>query len=170
MFSIATFIILFGSWILFSGKFDLFHLSLGVVSCLIVAVISSDLLFNDRKKGFADRIGECIRFLGYSFWLFYQVLLANFHVIGLAISPTRMEKSLDPHIFTFTTSLKTDFAKFVLANSITLTPGTVTIRIDGTTFYVHAISREAAGDLVGDDSMSEMERRVAHVFEGGMGK
>ncbi len=169
MFSIATFIILFGSWIILSGKFDLFHLALGLISCLIVAVISSDLLFNDRRKGFVERITESFRFFCYCFWLLYQILLANLHVIGIAISPTRMEKSLDPHIFTFTTSLKTDFAKFVLANSITLTPGTVTIRIDGSTFYVHAISHAAAGDLIGDDSMSEMERRIAHVFEGGAG-
>lgn len=169
MFSIATFIILFMCWVLFSGKFDLFHLALGFISCLIVAVISSDLLFNDRKKGFSERIIECFRFIGYSFWLLYQILLANLHVIGLAVSPTRMEESLDPHIFTFTTSLKTDFARFVLANSITLTPGTVTIRIDGDTFYVHAISHAAAGDLIDDDSMSEMERRIAYVFEGGAG-
>ena len=63
------------------------------------------------------------------------------------------------------TSLKGDFAKFVLANSITLTPGTVTIRIYKDNFIIHAISKKAAGDLEGTKSMSEMERRVAWVFE-----
>ncbi len=77
-----------------------------------------------------------------------------------------MQRSLDPHIFTFTTSLKSEFAKFVLANSITLTPGTVTIRVHDDIFYIHAISREAAGDL-NEETMSEMEKRVAWVFEGG---
>jgi len=167
MYSIATFIIMFTCWILLSGKFDLFHLTLGTLSCLLVAIISSDLLFKHRRKGFGARLGEGFRFISYCGWLFYRIVLANLHVIGLAISPRQMEKSLDPHIFTFTTSLKTDFARFVLANSITLTPGTVTIRIHNNTFYIHAISRKAAGDLVEDDTMSEMERRVAWVFEGG---
>lgn len=97
----------------------------------------------------------------------HQIILANFHVIKLALSPRSLERDIDPHIFTFKTGLKTPFAKFVLANSITLTPGTVTIRIHGDTFYVHAISQKAMGDLADDEQMSEMEKRVAWVFEGG---
>ena len=157
---------MFGSWILFSGKFDLFHLSLGIFSCLIVTAISSDLLFKEHQKKFGSRIGELFRFISYCGWLLYQIFLANLHVVGLAVSPRKMEQSLDPYIFTFTTSLQTEFAKFVLANSITLTPGTVTIRVQKNTFIVHAISRKAAGDLP-EDEMSQMEKRVACVFEGG---
>ncbi len=167
MFALATFIIMFICWILLSGKFDLFHLALGVFSCLIVTILSDDLIFQERRKGFGTRLQETYRFVWYCGWLLYQILLANFHVIGLAISPRRMEKILDPHIFTFTTSLQSDFAKFVLANSITLTPGTVTIRIHQNIFYIHAISHKAAGDLIENDSMSEMEKRVAWVFESG---
>ena len=167
MYTLAAFVIMFMSWIILSGKFDLFHLGLGCITCLLVQVISNDILFIERRKGLVVRLREIFRFIYYFIWLFYKIVLANLHVIGLAISPQRMEKSLDPHIFTFTTSLKTDLAKFILANSITLTPGTVTIRIHNDTFYVHAISREAAGDLIEDDSMSEMEKRIAWVFETG---
>ena len=60
----------------------------------------------------------------------------------------------------FKTHLKTDFAKWVFANSITLTPGTVTIRIDDDEFYVHAISEYTAKGLEG-----EMEKRIAAVWE-----
>lgn len=165
MLSIATFTGLFIVWILLSGKFDLFHLALGALSCLLVTIISGDLLFQKRDKGVRERFAEALRFLSYCGWLFGQIILANFHVIGLALSPKRTKKELDPHIFTFTTSLQTEFAKFVLANSITLTPGTVTIRIHNQTFFIHSISKKAAGDLEGD-SMSEMERRIARVFEG----
>jgi len=157
---------MFGFWILFSGKFDLFHLSLGILSCLLVTVISSDLLFKQHQKKFGSRLGELFRFISYCGWLLYQIFLANLHVVGLAVSPRKMEQSLDPHIFTFTTSLQTEFAKFVLASSITLTPGTVTIRVHKNTFFIHAISHKAAGDLP-EDEMSQMEKRIAWVFEGG---
>lgn len=169
MFALATFITMFICWILLSGKLDLFHLSLGIISCLLVTVLSKDILFRTQRKGLFVRLGEGIRFISYCGWLLYQIILANFHVIGLAISPRPIEESLDPHIFTFRTSLKSEFARFILATSITLTPGTVTIRVHRSTFYIHAISRIAAGDLIEDEdqTMSEMEKRVAWVFEGG---
>lgn len=167
MHRILTFIFLFGFWLFLSGKFDLFHLSLGVISCLIVSFASSDLLFGDQQKSVTARLREAFRFIPYCAWLLYQIVLANMHVIGLALSPRLMNRHIDPHIFTFRTRLKTDFARFVLANSITLTPGTVTVRIDGDLFYVHAISRKAVGDLGEGEEMGEMERRIAWVFEGG---
>ncbi|MEN8256311.1 MAG: Na+/H+ antiporter subunit E [Thermodesulfobacteriota bacterium] len=165
MFGTATFILLFALWLLLSGKFDLFHLSLGALSCALVARLSSDLLFLERDKGFSRRIIEAGRFLGYFGWLLWQIVIANFHVIGLALSGRRMRNELAPHIFSFKTILRNDFSRFVLANSITLTPGTVTIRIHGDTLYVHAISQEAAGELADQEAISEMERRVAMVFE-----
>jgi len=165
MFYIFSFFILFIGWIQLSGKFDLFHLSLGVISCAFVAKISSDLFFQKKSKGLGARSGEAMRFIVYCFWLLYQIIIANIHVVALALSPKFMARNFDPHIFTFRTSLKTDFARFVLANSITLTPGTVTIRINKDIFFVHAISKQAAGDFTDQESMSVMERKVAWVFE-----
>jgi hypothetical protein len=83
-------------------------------------------------------------------------VLANIHMFKLAFAP---ESQLQPQIVRYRTGLKSDFEKFLLANSITLTPGTVTIKILGDTFYIHAISDFAAGGLDG-----EMERRIAHIF------
>lgn len=164
---VINFILLFTTWLLFSGKFDLFHLALGGVSCFIVAVFSTELLFENRQKGIAARLNEAGRFILFTGWLLYQIVLANIHVIKLALSTKALERDLDPHIFNFKTSLKTTFAKFVLANAITLTPGTVTIRIHGDMFYVHAISQKAMGDFANNEQMSEMEKKVAWVFEGG---
>ncbi|MEN8211067.1 MAG: Na+/H+ antiporter subunit E [Thermodesulfobacteriota bacterium] len=160
-----SFIILFFGWLLLSGKFDLFHMALGVISCILVTIISSELFFRQRQIGLSRRLGEAMRFVVYCFWLLYQIGIANLHVVALALSPKFMANNFHPHIFTFKTSLKGDFAKFVLANSITLTPGTVTIRIDNDIFIIHAISKKAAGDLAEKKSMSEMEQRVAWVFE-----
>ncbi len=165
MFSLMSFIILFFGWVLLSGKFDIFHITLGVISCSLISKVSSDLFFYQRQRGLGERLGEAMRFVAYCFWLLYQIVVANFHVVGLALSPKLMAKNFDPHIFTFTTSLKSEFARFVFANSITLTPGTVTIRIYKDVFFIHAISKKAAGDLAEKKSMSDMERRVAWVFE-----
>lgn len=163
MFGIATFCILFGMWIVMSGKFDLFHLILGVLSSSLVAWLSHDILFVERDKKLLARLTEAGRFCRYAVWLIGRVLVANLHVTALALSP-RATRRIDPRLFTFRTHLKTDFARFTLANSITLTPGTVTIRVHGDLFYIHAITPEAAGDLA-SDAVSEMERRVAQVFE-----
>ena len=167
MFTTLTFILLFGLWTILSGKFDIFHLSLGVLSSGLIAWLSHDLLFAEKEKGLVPRIAEGFRFLHYSVWLFYQIVVANIHVTILALSPTSIQRDLDPHVFSFKTQLKKDFSRFVLANSITLTPGTVTIRLHDDIFHVHAISRKAAGDLAASESVSEMERWVAWVFEGG---
>jgi multicomponent Na+:H+ antiporter subunit E len=166
MYHVLMFILMMLFWILMSGKLDPFHLILGAISSLIVAWSSTDLLFQDRGKSLAARLSEAVRFMLYACWLFWQIVLANFHVIYLALTPKPIKETLSPHIFNFKTTLQTDFARFVLANSITLTPGTVTIRVSEDIFLVHAITVKAAGDLQGG-SIREMERRVAWVFEKG---
>jgi len=153
---IYTFLIMFGFWIMLSGKFDLFHLALGVLSSALVSFLSADLLM---FKGGKNRLVTGVRFLMYLPWLLYQIVLSTMHVTFLALHP-RMKDQIDPTIVTFKTKLKTNIAKVALANSITLTPGTITVRIEDQVFYVHAISRKAAAGLPG-----EMEDRLARVFE-----
>ena len=155
---IFIFLLLYLTWVLFSGLFDAFHLSLGVISCGLVTWMSSDLLFGEREKPVGRRLVEGARLVGYFGWLLRQIVLANFAVLRLAVVPGAM-KEISPSIVHFKTRLKSDFAKVLLANSITLTPGTVTIRIVGDDFYVHAISRQAAAGLDG-----EMERRIARIY------
>jgi multicomponent Na+:H+ antiporter subunit E len=147
---------MFGFWILLSGKFDLFHLTLGVLSSALVSFLSADLFMYDQGK---NRLSTGFRFLLYIPWLLYQIVLSTLHVTFLALHP-KMKDRIDPTIVTFKTKLKTNIAKVALANSITLTPGTITIRIEDQVFYVHAISRKAAAGLPG-----EMEDRLANIFE-----
>jgi multicomponent Na+:H+ antiporter subunit E len=156
---IYTFLIMFGFWILLSGKFDLFHLTLGVLSSALVSFLSTDILMRDNRKH--DRLGITCRFICYIPWLLSQIVLSTLHVTYLALHP-KMTERIDPTIVTFKTKLQTTIAQVALANSITLTPGTITIRIEDGVFYVHAISRKAAAGLPG-----EMEDRLARVFERG---
>jgi multicomponent Na+:H+ antiporter subunit E len=156
---IYTFLIMFGFWIVLSGQLDMFHISLGLLSSALVSFLSGDILMLDAKKN--DRLAVAFRLICYIPWLLYQIALSTMHVAFLAIHP-RVRSQIDPTIVTFKTKLKTNVARVALANSITLTPGTITIRIDGDIFFVHAISRKAAAGLPG-----EMEDRISRVFERG---
>lgn len=149
---------LFAVWLVLSGLFDGFHIPLGVISCALVTWWSSDMLFADRSIGIRDRLRQTARVPGYALWLTGQIVVANIHVLKLALSP-RLQLELEPQLVRFRSGLKSDFEKFVLAQSITLTPGTVTMEIDGDEFVVHAISGEAAEGLTGP-----MAERVKRLF------
>ena len=152
-----TFIIMFGIWILLSGKFDAFHLTLGLISCAIVSYLSSDLLFPSLEiRGFW---GQCFRFARYIPWLMLQIMKANLHVLYLTFHP-RMAELIDPKIVRFRSRLESDLALVTFANSITLTPGTITVDVSTHgDFRVHAID-EASGDPL----PVEMEERIAKAF------
>ena len=152
-----AFFVLFSLWIILSGKFDLFHLSLGVISCLMVTLFSKDLLFPEPRA--AGSFGTWIRFIRYIPWLLYQIFMANLRVLYLVFHPKMMDL-IDPQIFRFQSRLKGDLSLVTFANSITLTPGTITVyvSIDGT-FTVHAIDKQSRESLPG-----EMERRIAKAF------
>ena len=96
------------------------------------------------------------RFALYLPWLIYQVVVANVHVAKLVLNPEKIH----PQVIRFKTKLKSDFSMVTLANSITLTPGTITMDIIDGEFIVHALSERVAVDLLSGD----MENRVAHIF------
>jgi multicomponent Na+:H+ antiporter subunit E len=138
-----------------SEKFDLFHLSLGVICTFIISYLSHDLLFANVRVGDIRVIVQ--RFIAYIPWLLYQIVTANLHVAYLALSPGM---PIDPQIIRFKSKLESDISFVTLANSITLTPGTVTMEIYDGEFVVHALSRKVADDL----NTGEMEDKVAHIF------
>lgn len=155
---LLTFILMFVSWILLSGMFDLFHLGLGVVSCALVAFFSSDLLF--QSVDFRQMRTQWPRFVLYIPWLLIEVFRANIHVMKLVFHP-RMMDVIDPGIIRFRSKLKGNIALVTFANSITLTPGTITVYMtDYGDFKVHVIDRASGASLPGD-----MENRIAKVFK-----
>lgn len=151
----GTTFILFIFWILLSGHFDLFHLTLGGLCAILVAYFFHDLLFVNVRVGDIRTI--VWRFIRYIPWLLGQILIANMHVAALVLRP---KMPIHPRIITFKTKLETDISRVTLANSLTLTPGTITIDIREGEFYVHALSHLVADELYG----GEMEDRVAHIF------
>lgn len=154
---LAVFCILAVFWVLLSGIFDAYHLTLGFLCCLLVAAVSHDLMFENMGSG--KKIATFVRFCAYVPWLMWQIVLANLHVAWLVLNP----KVIDPRVTRVKSKLESDFSKVTFGNSITLTPGTITMDIDGDDFYVHSLSKKVEDDLLSGD----MERRVAHVFDEG---
>jgi multicomponent Na+:H+ antiporter subunit E len=106
-------------------------------------------------------IAYLFRFVGYLPWLILKVCQANIHLLKLIFHP-RMMELIDPHIVTFQTNLRADLSITAMANSITLTPGTITVSADQEgRFRVHAIDRPSAEELPG-----KMGQKVQRVFEG----
>jgi multicomponent Na+:H+ antiporter subunit E len=153
--SLAVFLLLL--WLLLSGHFsEPLLLGLGVASVLLVVFIA-------RRKEVSDTEGHPIhlmfRALLYWPWLLKEVVVANIDV-AKAILKTPM--AIEPTVFTVTGLQKSELGLVIYANSITLTPGTVTVDLEDERLTVHALTK--AG-LEGVES-GEMNRRVARLEEG----
>ncbi|MFH2067714.1 MAG: Na+/H+ antiporter subunit E [Pseudomonadota bacterium] len=155
---ILTFVIAIATWIVLSGRFDMFHMSLGVMSCLIVSFFSHNLLFYNTD---IRRLPSAwLRFLHFLPWLIYQVFVANIHVMYLVFHPHMMDL-IDPRIIQFKSRLKHPMSHFIFANSITLTPGTVTVHVSLLGNYsVHAIDALSGEALPGD-----MEEKISRILD-----
>lgn len=156
---IATFVIMLVFWVIMSGMFDGFHLTLGVISCLLVAQFSHSLLFFGRSQSSLAR--QALGLLVYLPWLFWQIILSSADVAKIVLHP-RMLELIDPQLIHFKTQLKTGLAKVTFAQSITLTPGTITVTVHEDDFTVYALTRAGAESLPG-----EMEQRVKRALERG---
>lgn len=152
----ATFLVMLAFWVAMSGMFDAFHLSLGVISCLLVAHFSHDLLFPEGTRGWLRDLAGLLAYLPY---LVKEIILANLHVARVVLHP-RMLDLIDPQLIRFRTTLKRPVSKVTFAQSITLTPATITVCIDDDEFVVYALTRSSAESLPG-----EMEKRVALALE-----
>lgn len=101
-----------------------------------------------------------LRMAGYIPWLIYQIFLANLHVMYLVFHP-RMMELINPKIIQFDSRLKSDYSRMVFANSITLTPGTITVNVNALgQFSVHCIDDPSGKPLPG-----KMEEKIATVFK-----
>ena len=131
------YIILFLFWLLLNGKITLEVVGLGVV---IVALMG---LLEWRLFGYTPRreltlLRKAPVFCAYIPVLFWEIIKAGC-VVGRDILFRRYK--LTPTLVTFRTELKTDYGKFLLANSITLTPGTITVQVDGDRLTVHCLDK-----------------------------
>jgi multicomponent Na+:H+ antiporter subunit E len=147
-------VVLFGVWLLWSGHYSIDHtlvLVFGIVSCLAVVAIV-------RRMGIVDSEGHPIHLAGralrYAPWLLLAILRSNVDVVLRILNP---RLPISPTLIRIRASQKTALGKVIYANSITLTPGTVSVEVEDDLILVHALSQESARELVD----GEMDRRVS---------
>jgi len=149
--TLALGLVLFVTWLLLSGHDEVLLLALGVVSCAVTAWIA-------RRMDVVDREGQPIhlgwRTLVYLPWLIVEIIKANLDVARRILDP-RMP--ISPTVITLDASQKSELGQVIYANSITLTPGTVSLRLHDNQIDVHAIAEEAAEGL----ETGDMDRRVS---------
>lgn len=132
------YLLLFALWLLLNGKITAELCILGIVIVAFLALVSFGLFGYTPKKELRLYI-KLPLFLAYLGVLAWEVLKANFTVLRIILHKKR---KITPALVTFHVDLKTDFARYMLANSITLTPGTITVETDGNDFTVHCLSEE----------------------------
>ena len=146
--SFILFFILFSLWLLMSGHYNILIISLGVISCAFCVYIA-------KRGKLIDDEGIPIffmpRLLNYLIWLFKEILKSN-----LSTAKVIINGKIEPETFTVKTSQVTDVAKVTYANSITLTPGTVTTKIQKGVFEVHALNSDFGNDV----RTNEMDKKV----------
>ena len=144
-------------WLSNSGHYTPLLLSLGAVSIALSVLLAHRLGGIDRESSPYVRI---IGFITYLPWLVLEILKANLLVIKACL---RADLDICPALVRVRTTCRSDLAKVTFANSITLTPGTVTVEVEGDKLLVHALYEAEAGP----GAFDEMDRRSARAMDGG---
>ncbi|WP_334129319.1 Na+/H+ antiporter subunit E [Sneathiella sp.] len=154
--TVSLFATLLAAWLLWSGHYTPLVTGFGVLSCLFAAWIAHRMRVIDSE---AQPLHLGFRIIPYWCWLLVEIYKANIDVAKCVLFP---KAYLRPSLFAATASQKSDLGKVIYANSITLTPGTVTVDLDGDQLLIHALTTGGAeGVLAGD-----MDRRITAMMEG----
>ncbi len=156
MHAISLGLTLFATWLLLSGVYTPLFIFLGVLSCAIVVVIALRMEVIDRES---HPVHLSMSLPGYWLWLGKEIVLANIDVTKRILSPGQ---AINPSVFRVKAGQDDELGKVIYANSITLTPGTVTIDIDDDDLVIHALSETSRDDL----ESGEMDRRVTALGDG----
>ena len=146
-------VILFVVWLLLSGHTEPLLISLGIASCALVVYIAHRMDVVDRE-GHPIHVGP--RALTYFPWLMWQIVKSNIDVARIIL---QRQPSISPTMFLVEAGQKTELGHVIYANSITLTPGTITVDVTDGKLEIHALTKEAAAEL----ETGEMDRRVTRM-------
>ncbi len=147
-------------WVIMSGFLDFVHLGLGVLTVAGVMYVNYQLKTHRFFDDDMDDLSE-VRFsraVYYVFWMIIQIIVAGFHVVGIIV---RRKMPIHTTMITFKANLPSAHARMILGNSISLTPGTLTIEIEGDMFIVHAIDNKSFEGISSD----KMPREVLKLFQ-----
>ncbi len=148
----AKSIFLFIVWLVLSGRYDLPHVVLGFMLSCGVAWLNTgypNSPFHHFPWG---------RIMLYIPWLLLRIIESSWHLTKLILNPAL---PIEPKFLTYKSHLKEQVAVVLLGNTITLTPGTITVELNGNQFLVHAIDTTSGAEL----TSGRMERKIAVVFQ-----
>lgn len=143
---VVTACLIFLFWFMLSGHTEALLMILGVLSAILTVYLAKRMSIIDHE-GYPFDLSW--RLLGYYFYLGKEILKANVDVIKRILTPGRV--NISPQVMTLPVNKKTALGKVIYANSITLTPGTVTLELSDDEIKVHALSKEGAEDLQKSD-------------------
>ena len=144
--------VLFAFWILLSASFEWIHLGLGLIFSFAVAWI------NSGHSSFVPKFRLWSRILLYLPWLFYKIVQSSLHLSKLILHPAL---PIDPQLISVESELHHHAAVVLLGNSITLTPGTITVEVDRNNLMVHALDKVLCEDV----ESRQIESKIADIFK-----
>ena len=157
------FVILYVFWLILSGHYQAKYIIIGAIAAALVTLLTNDLFYSTLRYG--ERVEtkphaiflQLFRFLIYLPWLLVQIIMANVQVAYLVLHP-RMP--IEPALLLFRTRMQKGIAQVTLANSITLTPGTITVSLEDGNYIIHTLRPPLAQGLV----EASMQNKVAKVY------
>ncbi len=139
--TISLTVFLYLLWLGLSGHLEPLLLSLGAASVMFTVYLAHRMDVIDHEGHPIHHLASLLRFWPY---LMVEVIKANIDVIKRILRPG---KSISPQMVHLPLPLQSDLGRVIYANSITLTPGTVSVRLHKDSITVHALARQAAEDL-----------------------
>lgn len=149
----TTTLMLVAVWLLWSGHAEPLLLGFGLFSVLTVLAITRRM---DRFSEFADDEYPALGLLLYLPWLFWQIFKSNLDVARIILNP---RLPISPRLIRVPANQRTETGQAIYANSITLTPGTISLDVRDNQILVHALTEESAAGV----EEGEMERRVCRM-------
>lgn len=145
-------LVFFAIWLVGSQSYSGFHMVLGLVMSFGVALLNTE-----RGRSNLENV-RWLRLLAYVPWLLWRILQSGIHLSYLILHP---RLPIDPKLIRYRTDLKEEVGIVLLGNSITLTPGTITVEVNSHELVVHAMDDDAADDL----TSLRMEQKIAGAFK-----
>jgi multicomponent Na+:H+ antiporter subunit E len=148
-------VVLFAFWLALSGHYTFRLISFGLICTVLCVYVAVRMRALDEESHPVHLLGGAVTYFP---WLIWEIMKASWSVVRIIVDP---KLPISPTMTVVEASQRTSIGINVYANSITLTPGTITTGVSGNRLTVHAIQREGADDL----EAGGMDARVKQ-FEG----
>ncbi len=147
--NIILLLLLFAFWLILSPSVSLQSVIIGIIVSILVVLYSQDVVFSEEEVTIYA-ISKLRIFIRYLFTLLWEIVKANIDVAKVVLSP---KMPISPSFIKVHAVFKNDVNKVIYANSVTLTPGTLTVDVRGDEYIIHALTDAAAEGM--DNSILE---------------